>query len=80
MFWPKSKFFENFTEIDIFGNFRKKIEIFRNFDQNRNFSKILPKSIFLEIFEKKIEIFRNFDQNLNFSKISPKSEFSEIFE
>ena len=46
------------------------MEIFRKFEQNRNFSKILPK----------IEIFRKFDQNRNFSKIWLESKFFEILE
>ena len=82
----------------IFGNFdRNRIVFrkyqhrnFRKFDQNWNFSKILPKLKFFENFTK-IEIFRkldrpkskfyeNFDQNRNFSKFWPKSKFFELFE
>ena len=91
--WPKSEFYENVTKMEIFRNFRKKIEnfyrtrfflsftrieIFRNFQSNRNFRKFLLKSKFFENFTK-IEIFRKFDPNRNFSKISPKSKFLEIF-
>ena len=73
----KIEIFENLTKIDIFRNFRNKIEIFlyiltkieicRKFDQNRNFSKICPTSKFFEIFDK-IETFRKF---------WPKSKFFE---
>ena len=31
-FWAKSKLYENFTQIEIFRNFRKKIKFFVNAD------------------------------------------------
>ena len=62
----------------------EKIEIFGNFDQKRNFSKIWLKSKMFEVdkhFHKNrnfMNLFRKFHPNLNFSKIWPKSKFSKI--
>ena len=54
--WPKLKFFENLTKIEIFFLKIDQNRNFRKFDQIRNLSKI-------EILTK-IEIFRNFNKKI----------------
>ena len=76
--------------MEIFDN-KTKIEIFRKFDLNRNFSNFWVKSdeqnrkffkIFTEIkffskISQKTKFFENLDQNRNFSKFSKKSNLFE---
>ena len=69
---------KNLTKIEIFDNFDENRNFFGNLNKNEiltkiEFSQIWPKSKIFEIF-KKIEIFRTFDQNRNFSKFSKKIE------
>ena len=66
------KFLEIFTKIEICSKIPQskfwKLEFFRKFDENRNFSKILTK---IESFSKvgfESKICEAFDQNRNFSK------------
>ena len=84
-FRPTSRFPKNFDQIVIFRKFRgksswstisSKIEIFENFDQNRDFLNFWHWD-YSKIFTK-IEIFKNFDQNRDFRKFRPKSRFSKI--
>ena len=72
-FWKILRFF--FTKIDIFRNCRKN----RNFDQNRDISKICPKSKFFGNVTK-IDNFRNFRKNRNFSKTLTKIELFRNFD
>ena len=84
--------FEKFDENRYFAKSKfleicEKIEIYRNCDQNRNFSKISLKPKIFEIFEifrkfdlTKIETFRNLRKNRNFSKILTKFEILRKFD
>ena len=78
--WPKSKFFENFTKIEIFCKFSKKWKIVENLIKKnlsnfrKNFdlkSKYFKKFTKIEIFGiwPKSKFFENFDQNRNCSKV-----------
>ena len=60
--------FRNLTNIDIFRNFSKnRFFFFENYDQNRNFQKILTK----------FELFSKYGLKSKFPK---KSNFSDIFD
>ena len=67
-FWPKSKFFGNFTWM----------EYFRNFDQNRNFTKILTKIEILRKYFDFGEIFQKFQFFGKFFKIPIKSNIRNL--
>ena len=90
--------FEYFEENRLFCKFWRKsrstkflanVEIFQNFNQNRDFSKILTRIAIFVNFNKKIEIFRifltkiktyvNFQENRDFQKFLPKIEIFRKF-
>ena len=88
-FWPKSRYFENLHQIEIFKDFEEsryfskfwsKLRYFDNFDFNQDFSKILTRIEIVGYLDQnrdvlnKIEIYRRFWPNLKLSPILTKND------
>ena len=87
-FSPKSRFSAKFTQNSVFPKILFKIDIFEDFDQNRDIQNFSPISIVCKYwpnedfrkFRETSNLFLNFDQNIDFLKIWAKPSIFENFE